>query len=166
VLDPLNAYTQEASGNFYGTAGRYRDSIQARARAIAIDPQSAAGNPDKGIEYLQLGDLDAALKSCSTPPVQQPNHQFCLAIIYDKLNRRPEAEAALAWALAEGGDAFAYQYVEIYAQWGNILKALDWLETAYRLRDAGLVYLKTDTLMDPLRQEPRFQAIYAKLKFP
>ena len=32
----------------------------------------------------------------------------------------------------------AYQYATIYAQWGNRAKALEWLETALRLRDPGL----------------------------
>ena len=36
------------------------------------------------------------------------------------------------------GDAMAYQYATIYAQWGNRAKALEWLETAHRLRDPGL----------------------------
>ena len=36
---------------------------------------------------------------------------------------------------AEFGEASAYQFAEIYAQWGNIPKALDWLETAYRVPD-------------------------------
>jgi hypothetical protein len=35
-----------------------------------------------------------------------------------------------------------------------------------RLRDSGLVELKTDPLLDPLRQEPRFRAIERELKFP
>ena len=35
-----------------------------------------------------------------------------------------------------------------------------------RLRDPGLAYLMTDPLMDPLRKEPRFQAIERELKFP
>jgi hypothetical protein len=30
----------------------------------------------------------------------------------------------------------------------------------------GLVYVKTDLLMDPLRNGPRFQAIERELKFP
>ena len=33
-----------------------------------------------------------------------------------------------------------------------------------RLRDPGLIYLKTDLLMDPLRQEPRFQAVMGKVE--
>ena len=32
--------------------------------------------------------------------------------------------------------------------------------------DPGLVLLETDPLMDPLRNEPRFQAIERQLKFP
>jgi len=34
------------------------------------------------------------------------------------------------------------------------------------LRDAGLVDLKSDPLLDPLRQKPHFQAIEQELKFP
>ena len=60
----------------------------------------------------------------------------------------------------------AYQCVTIYAQWGDRVKALEWLGTAMRVRDPGLMYLKTDLLMDPLRQEPRFQAVMRELKFP
>jgi tetratricopeptide (TPR) repeat protein len=64
------------------------------------------------------------------------------------------------------GDSAAYQYGEIYAQWGDLPAALDWLEKALRLRDPGLVILRTDPLLDPLRNEPRFQAIERDLKFP
>jgi hypothetical protein len=54
----------------------------------------------------------------------------------------------------------------IYAQWGNTPKALEWLDTALRLRDPGLEQLKVDPFLDPLRKEPRFQAIERELKFP
>jgi hypothetical protein len=64
------------------------------------------------------------------------------------------------------GDAGAYQYAEINTQWGDLPAALDWLEKALRLRDPDLVILRTDPLLDPLRKEPRFQAIERELKFP
>jgi TIR domain len=67
---------------------------------------------------------------------------------------------------ADGGDSNAYQYATIYAQWGDRAKALEWLEVAWRLQDPGLEELKIDPLMDPLRQEARFQAIEKALKFP
>jgi len=86
--------------------------------------------------------------------------------VYDRLGRHADAEAVLAKMKAALGDAVAYQYAEIYAQWGNRASALDWLATALRLRDSGLRQLKTDPLLDPLRKEPRFQAIERQLQFP
>jgi len=64
------------------------------------------------------------------------------------------------------GDAGAYDYAGIYAQWGDKAKALQWLERAVRLRDSGLLHLKVEPDLDPLRDEPRFQAIERELKFP
>jgi tetratricopeptide (TPR) repeat protein len=87
-------------------------------------------------------------------------------VVYDKLGRHAEAEAELAKLKAALGDAAAYQYAVIYAQWGDRAKALEWFDTAMRLRDPGLESLKTDPLMDPLRQESRFQAAMRELKFP
>jgi hypothetical protein len=51
-------------------------------------------------------------------------------------------------------------------QWNDQRAALDWLDQAKRLGDPGLIYLRTDPLLDPLRKEPRFQAIQRDLKFP
>jgi hypothetical protein len=85
---------------------------------------------------------------------------------YGKLGRHADAEAVLAKLKASLGDDVAYQYAEIYTQWGDFPKALEWLGTALQLRDSGLADLKTDPLLDPLRQEPRFEAIERELKFP
>ena len=90
----------------------------------------------------------------------------CLAVVYEKLGRHADAQAELAKMQAMDGDAAAYQYATIYAQWGDRAKALAWLDTAMRVRDPGLEYLRSDPLMDPLRQEPRFKADLRELNFP
>lgn len=51
-------------------------------------------------------------------------------------------------------------------KWGDRTNALEWLDTAMRLRDSGLEFMKTDPLLDPLRKEPRFQEVMRELKFP
>jgi hypothetical protein len=48
----------------------------------------------------------------------------------------------------------------------DIAKALDWLDTAYRLPDPGIGTLRVDELIDPLRKQPRFQEIERRLQFP
>jgi hypothetical protein len=49
---------------------------------------------------------------------------------------------------------------------GDTRKALEWLETAMRLRDPAFSYIRRDPLMDPLRKEQRYKAIERELKFP
>ena len=66
-----------------------------------------------------------------------------------------EAEAELKKMHSALGDAFAYEYAKIYAQWGDHAKALDWLETAKRLHDPGLAELKNDTAPRPTRARSR-----------
>lgn len=69
-------------------------------------------------------------------------------------------------AIAEQGEYAAYQFAEIYAQRGVLAKAMEWLETAVRANDPGMIYLKTDPFVDPLRDQERFQAILRALRFP
>jgi serine/threonine-protein kinase len=172
VLDPLNARTQGDIGTVFAIGRRYREGVEAYDRAVALDPRNHWYRSDKGGMLLKLGDPEAARQTCLAPRIEDSttgldeNDQWCLALAYDKLGRRAEAEAALTALQAAASNAWAYQYAQIYAQWGNASKALDWLDMAYQLKDPGLLFLKTDDLLDPMRQEPRFQAIYAKLNFP
>jgi tetratricopeptide (TPR) repeat protein len=91
---------------------------------------------------------------------------WCLALTYEKLGRHADADAELEKMQAAFGDNSAYQCAAVYAALGDTAKALEWLVRAVRLPDLGVVYMKTDALMDPLRKEPRFQAIERELRFP
>jgi tetratricopeptide (TPR) repeat protein len=128
-------------------------------------PNQTAGRRYRGLAYYGLGDLKSARASCETKPDFWFSQQ-CLSVIYDKLGRHADAEAELSKLKAVFGDAEAYQYATIYAQWGQRARALEWLGTAMLQRDPGLQFLKTDPLLDPLRKEPRFQAIERELNFP
>jgi tetratricopeptide (TPR) repeat protein len=165
VLDPLARQSHGALAEALYAARRYQEAVVAFAEVISLAPDLKATYGERGLAYYGLGDLQRARASCETKP-DYWGSQWCLAVIYDKLGRHADAEAELSKLKAAQGDAAAYQYATIYAQRGNRAQALDWLETALRLRDGGLESLKTDPLLDPLRQEPRFQAIERKLKFP
>jgi tetratricopeptide (TPR) repeat protein len=144
---------------------RYPEAIAAYEHALALDPDSPQANGLRGYSYYKFGDFQRARMSCEITP-EFIWTQTCLAMTYDKLGQHGDAEAMLAKLRASGGDAAAYQYGQIYAQWGQIPRALDWLEIALRLHDGGLELVKTDPLLDPLRNEPRFQAVERALKYP
>lgn len=164
-LDPLNELARGSLGEALLWAHRYEEAITAFQGALALDPRSADYNALRGLAYYALGDFQSARSSCELNPDHWQN-QTCLALTYEKMGRHSDAEVILNKMTSAWGDAEAYQYAQIYAQRGNIAKALEWLETALRLHDAGLVWLRVDTFVDPLRKEPRFQSIERALKFP
>lgn len=165
VLDPLDRTGRSYLSRALYHARRYAESAAAYTEVIGLYPDYKASYGSRGLALLGLGKLDGARASCETTRDYWVS-QWCLAMIYEKLGRHADAAAELAKVKASSGDAGAYQYATIYAQWGDHARALDWLDTAMRLRDPGLVQLKTDPLMDPLRAEPRFQAVLSQLNFP
>jgi TolB-like protein/cytochrome c-type biogenesis protein CcmH/NrfG len=165
VLDPLARRSYSLLGRALYSARRYEEAVGAFAEVLRLDPDYKATYTEQGLAYYGLGDLQSARVSCESKPDYWFSQQ-CLAVIYDKLGRHADAEAVLSKLKAALGDSGAYQYATIYAQWGNRAQALEWLETALRLRDPGLENLKTVPLLDPLRKEPRFQAIERELRFP
>ena len=72
----------------------------------------------------------------------------------------------IAQTRAQLGDTGAIQYAEIYAQWGQPDEAAHWMQEAWRLRDPGLIEMKADSRLDPIRDLPRFKAIEQRLNFP
>jgi serine/threonine-protein kinase len=165
ALDPLNPRSYYLLGQGFYVARRYAEAVSALAQAISLDPEYSETYGVRGLAYYWLGDLQSARSSCESRSDYWVG-QWCLAVVYDKLGRHADAQAVLSKYQSAQGDAAAYQYATIYAQWGNRAKALQWLDTAVRLRDSGLIYLKTDPLLDPLRSEQRFEQIERDLKFP
>jgi serine/threonine-protein kinase len=165
TLDPINASSHASLGFALYFTHRYRQAIEAFNRALTLRSSIDHVAAFRGLSYLKLGELGAASRSCNAAPIDTYKH-VCLAIAYHLQDRPADARAEVAKIRQTLGDAAAYQYVEIHAQWGDVPSALQWLETAYRLRDAGLASLRDDELLDPLRSEPRFRVIERELNFP
>jgi len=165
TLDPVNSHAYVNLGFVFLRARRYAEAVDAfsHARSGANADPWASGL--QGFAYIGLGQWESAVRSCSAPPVSFVS-QVCMAVSYDKLARTAEAQATLQQMQAQAGDSMAYQYAEVLAQWGDIPGALKWLETAYRLKDPGLVWIKTDLMLDPLLKDARYEAIVSKLNFP
>ncbi|GAC1504867.1 MAG: hypothetical protein NVS1B6_12840 [Steroidobacteraceae bacterium] len=164
VLDPLNSMNHFGLGVSLMFGRRYGEAIRAFTDAKALTPEYLPVNMWLGIAYYLSGDLQRARTSCEK--AGEVNGPWCLAMIYHKLGRHNEAEAMLAKVQTIAGDRLAEGYADVYAQWSDNARALDWLDTAMQNRDPYLAYTKVNPFFDPLRKEPRFQAIERALKFP
>jgi eukaryotic-like serine/threonine-protein kinase len=171
-LDPLNPAMHRLLSFVLRLARRYEEAIDAAQEALALDADNPRALATRGFAYYAIGDYQDARASCEgARPRADPAGSYygipvCLAVTYEKLGRHADAEAMLTSVQSWYGDRGAYQYAEIYSQWGDAPRAIAWLEKAVRLRDSGLAALKVDALLDPLRTEPRFKAIERALKFP
>src|SRR5262249_54781929 len=131
-LDPLSRSSYDAFGFALYFARRYREALLAYGESLPPDPSYPEAHGHRRLAYHAVDLLPRARSSCETKP-EFFLSQLCLAVVYDRLGRHPDAEAVLAKMKAALGDAVAYQYAEIYAQWGSRTSALDWLATALRL---------------------------------
>jgi TolB-like protein len=165
AVDPLNPLTHSHLGQALLAARRFAEALLSFDEYRALIPGSSEAVGSRAIVQYALGDFQGARAACEGKP-DSWQIQLCLALVYEKLGQHRKAEGVLARMQAAMGDTAAYQYGEIYAQWGNKALALEWLETALRVRDPGLVGLRSDVLIDPVRNEPRFQTIKRALKFP
>jgi tetratricopeptide (TPR) repeat protein len=166
ALDPLNHNSYSYLSGALLSARRYDEALAAYQDGLSLRPKDPAWPARGQLIYYALGDFEKMRAVCEGVGEAVKDFQGCLALAYYKLGRQADAETALARFKALEGNAGAYGYATIYAQWGNTREALGWLETALRLRDPQLVSLKTEPLLDPLRNEPRFKAIERELKFP
>ncbi len=168
TLDPLNGSNHYFLIDALRSARRNKESLAAYRNALSFLPDNASLQRATLATHYALGDFEKVRSLCEGELKEDPRSdcEGWMAMAYDKLGRHAEAEASLERTKARWSDAAAYAYAEIYAQWGDTPKALEWLETALRLHDVDLQGLKVEPLLDPLRKEPRFQEIERELKFP
>ena len=88
------------------------------------------------------------------------------AVIAARAGQRSQALEKLKIQQDRYGDANYYQYAQVYAQLGMAEEALKELELAWSLRDSGLIFLRVDPFLDPLRKNLRFAALERNIEFP
>ena len=165
-LDPLNYLSFVFLGGGLQVLRRYDEAKAALRGALALGPDSSDALTEVGVTQYLLGDPEAARSTCEKVTEVYNLRPQCLALALHKLGRHADAEAALDKLKARWGDNGPTVYAVVYAQWGDTSKALEWLDTAVRRRNPSLEGVKTNPLLDPLRKEPRFQAVMQELKFP
>ena len=164
-LDPLTPNTFLRLSGVLTWARRFSDAKVAlnHARQLAPGTEIEYRGLQGEIE-LDQNDPAAARQTCA--PATDWQQILCLAVADHALGNLPEANANFAKLRTQLGDTGAIQYAEIYAQWGQPDEAAHWMQEAWRLRDPGLIEMKADSRLDPIRDTPQFQDIERRMNFP
>jgi Tfp pilus assembly protein PilF len=167
ALDPLNPDVHRNRANVLQCADRLAEAGQAVQHAIELNPNLWDNYLLYATILLQAGRVAEAQKEIAKVEHGSIPVLATQAIIAERLGNPNESNRLLQEILNSGMlGAAHYQVAEIYAQLNRIDDAFTELERAYAARDPGLAQMLTDFTLDPIRSDPRFQAILRRMNFP
>jgi serine/threonine-protein kinase len=170
-LDPLNVAINMDVGMASYFAGDDAGAVTQLREAIELDPTLPMTRIYIGFVDLRAGRFDEAIGELAQAmklAEGQPDPIAMWGHACARAGRRAEAEDALRRLEAMSKERFvsplAFALLEVGL--GHRTKALDWLEKAADEREGRLVFLRVFSPWDPLRTDPRFQALVRRLNIP
>jgi len=166
VLDPLDpdAYRRRFLVLYYR---RDLDKALAFTREVeANSPELFIWPVDFALALILINRLDDAQRYLErgAPDYYQRIVGECIILI--RKRRQRELQSKFAAFQRSAGDTDNYQYAQIYAQLGDRDRAFAALDRAWSIRDSGLLWLKVDPLLDPIRDDRRFVSLLRRLTLP
>ncbi|MFQ5694366.1 MAG: protein kinase [Terriglobia bacterium] len=170
-LDPLSLMINTTAGAARYWARRYDPAIEQFQRTLALDPNFVPARQDLGLAYAQKGLYDEAvaeLKEARNLPGAGARGAALLAYAYAVGGETRQAVEILdeLKEVSKQGRLPSYEIAAVHAALGQKEQAFAWLEKAYGERDSWLVFVKVEPMFDPLRGDPRFQALLRRMNFP
>lgn len=176
-LDPFNVRFHSTYASTLYHSRRYDEAIAAADRALSLQPDDAGAEGARQVSWIAKGARAELLaqqrKRIAKDPGRMAAFQKGLAEGgYEGAQRRLGDLLAARYRQTSGVPAFIDQRVYMptnialrYMDARDYERALDWLEEGYRVRDPLVIDL-AKPLYDPIRSNPRFQALVRKLNLP
>jgi TolB-like protein/DNA-binding winged helix-turn-helix (wHTH) protein/Tfp pilus assembly protein PilF len=170
-LEPLSISINASFGWRLYLAREYERSIAQLRDTLEMDPSYEWAHLILGQAYEQKGEYNLALEELQEAVElshSSPLMISALAHAYAASGNHPDALKLLAQleALSKKQYVSPFYVAIVYLGLGKNELAMNWLEKAYDDRSNGLVFLKVEPELDPLRSDPRFGALLRKLNFP
>jgi serine/threonine-protein kinase len=162
ALDPVNAQSRVFQGGTLSTLGHQKEARTEYARAIELNPSAPYSYAGMGMTYLLEGKFEQAANFAQKDAADYARRLIMSCARWGQ-KRIPESDAALKELIEKDGESAAYQIAEAYGYRNDKDHAFEWLERAYRQRDAGLVSLRLDAFFPNLHDDPRWDALLRKM---
>ena len=123
-----------------------------------------------GWNYSQKGMQERAAAACDSAianaPQADPIAPEGCGWVYGRAGRRQQVFELLRRMTATSSRRWVepFDVAILYVGLGDPDRAIEWLRKAARERSQGLVFLKVEPQLDPLRSDPRFKALLRELR--
>jgi tetratricopeptide (TPR) repeat protein len=170
-LDPLSLPNNAEVVRTLYYARNYDQAIEQGQKALQLDPNYIRTHFWLGRVYSQKGMHREAIAASEKILESMPDSTLGLTEMAYSLavaGQRKEARQILRRLERRSTSAFvpAYNFAVIHIALNEHEVAMRYMQQAYENRDWAFLVLATEPRLDPLRRDPRFQEISAKLKFP
>ena len=167
-IAPRSQTLHQAAGWMHYQARRYEDCRAENRRVFELDPNFPLALYAESRALVALGRHDEAVEPARKSAAASggsPLMQAVLGYAYAAAGRREEARGVLAQLkeLARARYVSDYHLALIHVGLGETDEAFACLEEAYRQGDAWLTWIRTETPLDPLRTDPRFASLLARV---
>jgi TolB-like protein/Tfp pilus assembly protein PilF len=162
VSEPASAQYQSGIAEIYLYCRRYDEALTEFEKTFALSRDSANVYWNLGETYFHQGQFRKALEMYAKTRRPPPGWAHV------PLGSRKEALDQIAaframWARGGSNGWINWRLARLYTSLGQPAEAITWLERACEERAGTMVYLGVDPHFDPLRGEPRFQALLKKV---
>jgi TolB-like protein/Flp pilus assembly protein TadD len=163
-LDPLSLVINADLGMNYYYARRYDEAIAQLRKTVELDPGYYYAHVNLGQAFAAKGAFDEAISEYQKARALNDD-PFVLGLLghaYVSSGNKTETLKILDQLkeLSKQRYVSNYSFVLVYLGLGDKQEALRWLEQAYQGRaGADVGWLRVDSLLDPLRGDPRFEAL-------
>jgi serine/threonine-protein kinase len=170
AVDPFSMHVHHGMIQVYAFSHRFEEAIQQAERALDVEPGDLEGMSRLARTYVFAGrfeEAEAAYRRLEAMDgAGDYEGSFWEAYLHAKKGQPAKARA---WIEARENDIAPWTpfwIAWLYAGSGEIDLAVDTLEKAYQTQPNrwNFVFLKALPAFDPLRGEPRFQALVAKTR--
>ena len=162
AMDPTSLIVNVLRGMIHSLAGRHQEAIASLRATLDFDPAFLPGLIQLALTQMRAGDNLGAAETCasilSDSDTKSGTTVRCMAAAARaRAGDRGAAQAALD-DLLQQEDTPPFPLALVQTSLGQHDEAMKQLRRARRERDWLLVSLRVDSLFDPLRTDPRFQA--------
>ncbi|MGH9948920.1 MAG: protein kinase domain-containing protein [Pyrinomonadaceae bacterium] len=162
--DPLSGAIWHNLGFICHAGDFLEESAIAFRKALELGPNRMLSAAMLALVLLEQGLFEDALATADAEP-DAFWKLWANAIIFHKMGRVENADAALAELIELHTKSDAYQIAEIYSMRGELDEAFRWLESAFDVRDPGITHTKVDPRFRPLHDDPRWPALLDRIGF-
>jgi TolB-like protein/Flp pilus assembly protein TadD len=172
-LDPEDDIAYWTLGRIHFTNGEFEQAYGLYRRVIELNAGFLSAYADLKMTCERLGRQEEMELARSTLVERLPTHllqnpddaraHIIYALMLAELNRKDEAlrECAQATELSPGDPVMLYNCTCLYSRLGEIARAIEALRQAIAAGYANFGWVKQDPDVNPLRNNPEFQALIA-----